>query len=454
MTTLDTQTDTPDSADVIGNLQILTLLHPQGCRTYLLADPASGQAMAIDVHLDFIDEVAARVRGAGWTLPYVIDTHTHADHPSGSAGLAKKLSSTRIAHQKSQHAGVSRHPSDGDTLHLGDVAVTVRHAPGHTPDHIVLLTEGAVFGGDTLLIGGVARTDFIGGDAGELFDSLHRVYDGLPDDTVIYPGHDYAGRRRTTLGAERQNNSWFTMQDRDEFVRLLSANPPPRPANMDDLLRLNREGKAIPVAMSAAEAVRLIEAGGASSVIDVRTGVEFDGEHIAGSRLLPLDQVVQRADEVRATPAPRLLLCRTDSRAIMAREALERLHIGGLTVITGGIEAYRDAGGVTEKGKGGMSLERQVRIAAGSMVLLGVLLGTFVHGAFFGLSAFVGGGLMFAGITDWCGMGLLLAKAPWNRGKGSGAADAPVSACAAAAPPSCAAQAPASGGCAAPAPKQ
>lgn len=445
MTTLETR-HAADSS--IGALTVLPLLHPQGCRTYVLADPASRQAMAIDVHLDFVDAVAELVKQHGWSLPYVVDTHTHADHPSGSAALAERCSSTRIAHAKSQHRGVSRHPADGDTLHLGDVAVTVRHAPGHTPDHIVLLAEGAVFAGDTLLIGGVARTDFLGGDAGELFDSLHRVLDDLPDETIVFPGHDYQGRLRTTLGEERRSNAWFRMTDRSDFVRQLRANAPPRPANMDDLLRLNREGVAIPASISAAEAIRLVEAGGATSVIDVRTGGEFDGEHIRGSRLVPLDQIVQRADEVRATPAPRLLLCRVGNRAEMARQALAKLHVGGLTVVDGGLEAYRQASGELEIGKGMISIERQVRIGAGAMVIAGVALGIWVHPALLGLAAFVGMGLMFAGITDWCGMGLLLAKAPWNRGKT--ASEAGVATACAAAPPSCAASSPA-GGCAAPA---
>jgi glyoxylase-like metal-dependent hydrolase (beta-lactamase superfamily II) len=108
--------------------------------------------------------------------------------------------------------------------------VTVRHAPGHTPDHLVLLSDGALFSGDTLLIGSVARTDFLGGDAGQLFDSLHRVTDDLPDETVVYPGHDYQGRTQTTLAEERTSNPWLGMQ-REEFVRQLTANPPPQPAS-------------------------------------------------------------------------------------------------------------------------------------------------------------------------------------------------------------------------------
>lgn len=436
--------------EAIGSLTVVTLPHPQGCRGYLLIDPTSKQAMAIDVHLDLVDEAQTLVAKNGWTLPYVVDTHTHADHPSGSTDLAARLSSTRIAHKLAQHAGVNRHPDDGDVLHLGDTAVTVLHAPGHTPDHMVLRTDAAVFAGDTLLIGGVARTDFLGGDAGELFDSLHRVFDELPDETVVFPGHDYQGRMRTTLGDERRTNAWLQMAEREQFITQLTANKPPRPANMDDLLRLNRDGVNIPAEISAGEAAKLIADGAAGSVIDVRTGIEFDGEQIVGSRLIPLDQLESRADEVRATPAPRLLLCRMGQRAEMARQTLDRLHIKGLRVIQGGIEGYRQAGGATKQGAAVMSLERQVRVAAGSLVLLGVALGTWVHPGFLGLAAFVGAGLVFAGLSDWCGMGLLLAKAPWNRSQSS--SGAPAAACAAAPPPSCSASAPQTGGCAAPSP--
>jgi glyoxylase-like metal-dependent hydrolase (beta-lactamase superfamily II)/rhodanese-related sulfurtransferase len=409
-----------------------------------VADPASKQALAIDVHLDLVEAACADVRQNGWTLLYVVDTHTHADHPSGSAALAARCRSTRIAHEQAHHRGVGRHPADGEALQLGDRSVTVRHAPGHTPDHLVLLVEGAVFAGDTLLIGGVARTDFLGGSAGQLFDSLQRVLGPLPDETVLFPGHDYQGRVRSTLGQERQTNAWLRLRDREEFARQLRLHPPPRPANMDDLLRLNREGVEIPSTISAAEAMRLVAAGGSGSVIDVRTGAEYAGQHIAGSRLIALDQLAERADEVRATPAPRLLLCRTGSRATLARQALERLHIGGLRVIEGGIEAYTAAGGAVQRGKGVVSLERQVRIAAGLLVLSGALLAWFVHPAFVWLAGFIGAGLVFAGVTDWCGMGLLIARAPWNRRSGSAAAGIP-SACAASAPTACAASA-----CAAP----
>lgn len=429
-------------------LSVVQFHHPQGCRSYLIADPASKQALALDVHLDLVDEVSKRLQSEGWNLRWVVDSHTHADHPSGAGPIAAPSGATRVAHAAGRHAGVTLHPEDGQVLDLGERHVTVRHAPGHTPDHIVLLTGRALFSGDTLLIGGVARTDFLGGDAGTLHDSLKSVLADLDDDTLVYPGHDYEGRDHTTVGEERADNPWLAME-RDDFVRHLTANPPPRPANMDDLLRLNRTGVDLAEAITAAEAVKHVQGGGATSVIDVRTGVEYDGEHVPGSRLITLDQLQGRLDEVRATPAPRLLLCRTGSRAAMARTTLAELGVGGLTVVEGGIEAFARAGGETEKGRTVMSLERQVRIGAGLLVLVGVALGAFVHPGFLALAAFVGAGQVFAGVTDWCGMGLLLAKAPWNRSSSAGA-PAAGGACAASAPGACAASVPSA--CAASAP--
>jgi len=436
-------------ARTLGPLTLVPFAHPQGCRGYLLADRSSRSAMAVDAHLDLVEDMAGRVGAEGWTLMYVVDTHTHADHPSGAGRLAARCGGTRVAHRKAGHAGVTLNPEHGGRLALGGSEVTVYHAPGHTPDHIVLVAEGALLSGDTLLIGGVARTDFLGGDAGQLFDSIGALLAELPAETLLFPAHDYQGRDSSTLGNEKRSNPWLAISERSEFVAKLTANPPPRPANMDDLLRLNREGVEIPASIAAAEAVRLVEAGGAASVIDVRTGAEFEAEHVPGSRHVPLDQVESHADQVRAAAAPRLVLCRTGNRAAQARLILDKLHVGGLSVVAGGLEAYVAAGGKTAKGKTRVSLERQVRIAAGSLVVAGVLLGVFVHAAFLALAGLVGAGLVFAGVTDWCGLGLLLARMPWNRAKSGAGAPAAGGTCAATPPAACAAGAPPPAACAA-----
>lgn len=432
----------PASVRAVGNLNVVPFTHPQGCRSYLIVNRSSNDALAVDVHLDLVHDIAERVKAGGWKLRYVVDTHTHADHPSGSRDLAALFKADRVSHEKGQHAGTTVHPRDGEMLRLGDASVIVRHAPGHTPDHMILVADGMVFSGDSLLIGGVARTDFLGGDAGVLFDALYSIIVRLPDSSVVFPGHDYQGRTESTVGNEKQDNPWLKIHDRADFIRKLTANPPPRPANMDVLLRMNREGVDIPATLSAVEAAQFVAEGGTGSVIDVRTGAEFEGEHIPGSRIIPMDQIESRADEVRSVPAPRLLLCQTGARAAIVHKSLMKLHVAGTSVIQGGLIAYSQAGGSTVKGATRLSLERQVRIAAGALVLTGVTLGFLAHPGFFGLSAFVGAGLMFAGITDWCGMGILLSKMPWNQSSlasaqslsGGCSASLP-SACSAGAPP-------------------
>jgi glyoxylase-like metal-dependent hydrolase (beta-lactamase superfamily II) len=444
--TTSTAVAAPASAQTIGAAQVVPFLHPQGCRTYLLADPVSKQALVIDPHLDLTTAIAAYIAAAGWTLRFVVDTHTHADHPSGAAALAAQFGAVRVAHPIACHRGVTRTPADGEVLQLGGLAVRVRYAPGHTPDHLALQIDGALFTGDSLFIGAVARTDFLGGDAGKLFDSLQALLADLPDATVVYPGHDYHGGVASTLGVERAGNAWLHLTDRDAFIRGLTANPPPKPANMDALLQLNRDGETIPETIRAADAVARVAAGGVRSVVDVRTLAEVEAERLEGAVHVPMDRLAEEAERVRALPAPRLLLCRTGRRAVAARTTLAGLGIGGLTVMEGGIEAYRAAGGSTVVGKQHMSLERQVRIAAGSLAAVGGLLALTVHVAFAALPLLIGGGLVYSGITDWCGMGMLLAKMPWNRGKGgssgSGSSSQPAAACAASAPPSCSAPLP------------
>jgi len=158
--------------------------------------------------------------------------------------------------------------------------------------------------------------------------------------------------------------------------------------------------------------------GQAPDLIDVRTPVEFREMHVEGARNLPLDKL-DPAQVMRtrsgANQEPLYVICRSGSRG---RQACEKLLSAGCTNVSnveGGTLACEEAGLPVVRGKKTISLERQVRIAAGSLVLVSVLLAWLVHPAFAGLAAFVGAGLVFAGVTDTCGMGLLLARMPWNQ---------------------------------------
>ena len=157
---------------------------------------------------------------------------------------------------------------------------------------------------------------------------------------------------------------------------------------------------------------------GKIDIIDVRTPIEFREIHVEFARNVPMDKldpaaVIQARNGSRDEPL--YLICRSGSRG---RQVCEKFLTAGFTNIInveGGTLACVECGLPVVRGKKMISLERQVRIAAGSLVLIGALLGWFVHPAFIGLSAFVGAGLIFAGVTDTCGMGLMLARMPWNQ---------------------------------------
>lgn len=160
----------------------------------------------------------------------------------------------------------------------------------------------------------------------------------------------------------------------------------------------------------------LIRGGQSVSLIDVRTPIEYREVHVASARNLPLDKL--SVDQISNTvgSVPELyVICRSGSRG---QQACEKLAGGGMTNVinvAGGTQAWDAAGLPVVRGQKAISLERQVRIAAGTLVLIGALLGMFYNPLWFGLPAFVGAGLVVSGLTDTCGMGLLLARMPWNR---------------------------------------
>lgn len=175
---------------------------------------------------------------------------------------------------------------------------------------------------------------------------------------------------------------------------------------------------ALPATLPPAEVARRLAEGSAQNLLDVRTPAEYAAVHATSATLVPLDTLDPKSvsDARAAKDQPIYLLCKSGGRATKARDRFLAAGIGDVVVVEGGTDAWERAGCPVERSaRKTISLERQVRIAAGTLVLIGVALGFGVHAGFFGLSAFVGAGLVVAGITDWCGMGMLLARMPWNR---------------------------------------
>jgi len=161
-----------------------------------------------------------------------------------------------------------------------------------------------------------------------------------------------------------------------------------------------------------------INSGQSLTILDVRTPAEFDRIHAPGARLMPLDVLDPGAvNQLRRTADdPIYVICQSGGRASKACQQLQEAGLAQIFLIEGGMSAWEKMGLPVKRGTSKViSLERQVRISAGSLMLLGLLLAWKVHPYFLALCALVGAGLVFAGITDYCGMGMLLSKMPWNR---------------------------------------
>jgi rhodanese-related sulfurtransferase len=170
--------------------------------------------------------------------------------------------------------------------------------------------------------------------------------------------------------------------------------------------------------ISADKLAELCRSGKKFDLIDVRTPIEFREIHVEGARNLPLnalDPAAMMKSRNGSANDPLYFICRSGGRGLQACELLIKAGFSNVVNVEGGTSACVEAGLPVVRGKKAISLERQVRIAAGSLVLLGAALSWIVHPAFLGLSAFIGAGLVFAGITDTCGMGMILARMPWNQ---------------------------------------
>ncbi len=174
--------------------------------TYLLGCEETGEALLIDPVLPVWERDLAAVKGLGLRLTYTVETHIHADHITSALRLKREVAS-RIA-----VSGVDKLPCadvalwDGQPLLMGSVTLVPLHTPGHTEGHLAFVAGDKVFTGDALLIDGCGRTDFQNGDAATLYASVHKKLFSLPSDQLVYPGHDYNGRRVSTIGQERDRN--------------------------------------------------------------------------------------------------------------------------------------------------------------------------------------------------------------------------------------------------------
>jgi glyoxylase-like metal-dependent hydrolase (beta-lactamase superfamily II) len=336
--------------------------------TYLLADPRTHEAILVDPVFEQHARDSALIRELGLTLLCTLDTHCHADHVTGAWLMKMALGSKVGLARVYGAANVDLPLAHGDVVRFGDYALSLRATPGHTDGCLSFVLEVAsapefVFTGDALLVRGAGRTDFQQGDAHRLYRSIKEQLFTLPNDTVVYPAHDYDGRTSSTIGEERAFNSRIGGDAREEdFVGYMQNMKLPHPKQLDVAVPANlRAGQPAdgnapakptwgPVVTTYAGLPEIAPEWVALHrdevrVLDVRTTPEFDGElgHVEGAQLVPLDELRDRIKEVVADK-PVVVVCQTGRRSAMGTTILTKAGIANAANLAGGMRRWRDLG--------------------------------------------------------------------------------------------------------------
>lgn len=207
--------------------------------SYLLADPLTGDAVLIDTVRERVGAYVSQLQEMNLLLVWILETHAHADHITGAAGLRELTGAATVTGDSGAAACADRIVGEGDTIVFGNEVLRVIPTPGHTSGCVTYHWRDRLFTGDTLTIGGCGRTDFQGGDPTRLYDSITQRLFTLPDETLVYPGHDYKGLRVSCIGQERDTNPRLTGLSREEFVGLMNELQLPPPAHMDQAVPAN-----------------------------------------------------------------------------------------------------------------------------------------------------------------------------------------------------------------------
>jgi len=189
--------------------------------TYLLASEKTKDAVIIDPVLSHVEDYLQFLKDNGLQLSAAIDTHVHADHITGNGTLAKLTGCKSMMGDKSKAEHVDVKFSDNDLLEFGDLQIKVLYTPGHTDDSYCFLVDNKLFTGDTLFIGGTGRTDFQHGSANQQYESLFNKILKLPEDTIVYPGHDYHDNTSSTIGEEIKSNPRLQVKSKEEYIELM-----------------------------------------------------------------------------------------------------------------------------------------------------------------------------------------------------------------------------------------
>jgi sulfur dioxygenase len=348
----------PPSMGRIGLMKFSELNHAK-CKTYLALSESAHAAALIDPLRDRIERYIALLAYFRCRLEMIIDTHTHADHRSGAIELGELTGAPVVMHRRAPMPHVSRHVDDGDVLKIGDISLQVLYTPGHTPDSISLYGGNRVFTGDVLMIHGTGRCDFAGGDAGTGYDSITRKLFTLPDDTLVFPAHDYRGHTQSTIGEEKRSNPRVAGRTREQYIDLMNNLGLPLPDGIQEALQPNQteidaSSMHFPTLaqlnqvrqLDAAEVLGRLNAPDAPLILDVREDEEFHGAlgHIPGATRIALRELPERVAELEPFKSKDIVVvCRVGVRSTTAAAILTGLGFDHVCNLKGGMIDWNEA---------------------------------------------------------------------------------------------------------------
>lgn len=325
--------------------------------SYLLASRCGGEALIIDPVLEKVDRYLRLMEELELKLVKAVDTHLHADHITGLGALRDRTRCVTVMGEQSNVDVVSMRIAEGDKLTIEGLSLDALYTPGHTDDSYSFHFGDRVFTGDTLLIRGTGRTDFQNGDSRAQYESLQRLM-RLPEETFVYPAHDYKGDTVSTIGEEKRCNPRLKVRDAEEYAALMASLHLPNPKMMDVAVPANihqglhqEEVARRGLAFSAADALSLVGRPDVA-LVDLREKSERERNGaIPGSLHAPYAELMENIDEggliheLAQSGKTIVFYCAFGERSAMAVQAAQDKGLTSARHIEGGMAAWKKAGG-------------------------------------------------------------------------------------------------------------
>ena len=314
--------------------------------TYLISSGKGREALIIDPVLENVETYIKYLKELDLRLVKVIDTHIHADHISGMAELRDKTNCVTIMGDKAPANVVAMKVSDNEDIKIENINVKALFTPGHTSESFSFLMNDRVFTGDTLLIKGTGRTDFQNGDARDAYNSIFNVLLKLPEDTLVYPAHDYKGETVSTIGEEKRLNPRLQVKSVDEYENIMNNLNLPNPKMMDIAvpgnlkLGISLERQKINNGLNAKDFLNKIKSEN-SLLIDLREKQEIkQGNKIEGGLEIPFTKIGEYLSNNKEILSNKKLFfyCRVGHRSSLAVEISKSYQLGNCHHLIGGVK--------------------------------------------------------------------------------------------------------------------